>query len=127
MRHLLAAPNIQALTLVGSGGVGKSRLALSLARRVLDRYADGAVWVELAPLADHTLVLPTVGRAVGLPDTGGTDITTSLRSALGDREVLIVLDTGAPPGRGAGPGRAAPGVPGASGRHDEQGPTPAPW
>ncbi len=89
---LLAAPGIQALTLVGPGGVGKTRLALSLARRVADTYGDGAVWVELAPLADHTLVLPTVGRAVGLPDAGGTDIATSLRSALGDRQVLIVLD-----------------------------------
>lgn len=89
---LLAAPGIRALTLVGPGGVGKTRLALSLARRVADTYADGAVWVELAPLADHTLVLPTVGRAVGLPDAGGTDIATSLRSALGDRRVLIVLD-----------------------------------
>ena len=89
---LLAAPGIQALTMVGPGGVGKTRLALSLARRVADRYSDGAVWVELAPLADHTLVLPTVGRAVGLPDAGGTDIATSLRTALGDRQVLIVLD-----------------------------------
>ena len=63
---LLATPGTQSLTLAGPGGVGKTRLALSLARRVADRYRDGAVWVELAPLADHTLVLPTVARAVGL-------------------------------------------------------------
>lgn len=89
---LLAVPGIQILTLVGPGGVGKTRLALSLARRVAGRYADGAVWVELAPLTDHTLVLSTLGRAVGLPDAGGADIATSLRSALRDRQSLLVLD-----------------------------------
>ena len=92
LSDLLAAAGTQALTLTGTGGVGKTRLALSLARRVADRYRDGAVWVELAPLADHTLVLPTVARAVGLPDAGGTDIATSLRTALADRQVLVVLD-----------------------------------
>lgn len=80
------------LTLVGPGGVGKTRLALSLARRVADQYVDGAVWVELAPLADHTLVLSTVGRAIGLHDVGGADVATLVRSSLRHRQLLLVLD-----------------------------------
>ena len=90
---LLSTPGMRALTLVGPGGVGKSRLALSLARRLTDRFPDGVFWVELAPLTDHTLVLSTVGRAIGIPDAGGADLATSLRSALRDRHVLLVLDT----------------------------------
>lgn len=88
----LLGSGTRVLTLVGPGGVGKTRLALSLARRVADQYADGAVWTELAPLTDHTLVLSTVGRAIGLPDAGGADLATMLRAALRDRQALLVLD-----------------------------------
>ena len=83
---------VRVLTLVGPGGVGKTRLALSLARRVADQYADGVFWVELAPLTDHTLVLSTMGRAVGLHDAGGADVATMLRSSLRHRQALLVLD-----------------------------------
>jgi predicted ATPase/transcriptional regulator with XRE-family HTH domain len=88
----LLGPETRVLTLVGPGGVGKTTLALSLARRVADRYADGAVWVELAPLTEHTLVLSTIGRAVGLPDAGTADVATALRSTLRHRRALLVLD-----------------------------------
>ncbi|MDO9495579.1 MAG: tetratricopeptide repeat protein [Nocardioides sp.] len=88
----LLRPGTRVLTLVGPGGVGKTRLALSLARRVADQYADGAVWVELAPLTDHTLVLASVGRAIGLHDAGGADLATTLRASLRHRQVLLVLD-----------------------------------
>jgi predicted ATPase/transcriptional regulator with XRE-family HTH domain len=88
----LLGAGTRVLTLVGPGGVGKTRLALSLARRVVDEYADGVVWVELAPVADHTLVLSTVGRAIGLHDAGGADVVGVLRSWLRDRQALLVLD-----------------------------------
>ncbi len=88
----LLGPDNRVLTLVGPGGVGKTRLALSVARRVADHYADGVIWVELAPLTDHTLVLSSVGRAIGLHDAGGADVATTLRATLRDRHALLVLD-----------------------------------
>jgi predicted ATPase/DNA-binding SARP family transcriptional activator len=58
------------VTLVGGGGVGKTRLALEVAGRLAGASPDGAAWVELAPLADGALVLPSVAVALGLRDAG---------------------------------------------------------
>lgn len=87
------------VTLTGAGGVGKTRLALAVAGRLRQQYADGVVLVPLATLHDPHVVLPTVahalGRALPAPATApepAADLHDELVALLHDRSVLLVLD-----------------------------------
>jgi predicted ATPase len=80
------------LTLTGPGGIGKTRLAVQLAERVLDLFRDGVFFVALAPLSDSDLLIITIVEALGvrqLPTAAGVE---SLSAHLRDRQVLLVLD-----------------------------------
>ncbi|CAM5721848.1 regulator [Streptomyces californicus] len=79
-------------TLIGPGGVGKTRLALRAARAAADRYEDGAWWADLSPLPDHGLLLPTVSDAVGLADHSLRMPVEALCEWLGDKRLLLVLE-----------------------------------
>jgi non-specific serine/threonine protein kinase len=83
---------VRLLTLTGIGGCGKTRLALEVARTVLDRYPDGVWLVELAPIADATLVPHLVGTAVGVREGPDQTPLDALRTALRNRHLLLVLD-----------------------------------
>jgi non-specific serine/threonine protein kinase len=80
------------LTLVGSGGVGKTRFALELAAALAGRFKDGVWFVELAPVTDPTLVVPTVATVLDLHDEPGRPLLDTLLDSLRHRELLIVLD-----------------------------------
>jgi predicted ATPase/DNA-binding winged helix-turn-helix (wHTH) protein len=80
------------VTVVGSAGIGKTRLAQAVAHELEDEFADGVRLVELAPLADPTLVAITLARAIGLV-IGDPGIALELTvQALAERRLLVVLD-----------------------------------
>lgn len=82
------------VTLTGVGGIGKTRLALELARTQLDEYADGVWWVDLAPLAEPRSVPQAVATALGLREASGQTIEATLAAELAANELLLVLDNG---------------------------------
>jgi predicted ATPase/DNA-binding winged helix-turn-helix (wHTH) protein len=80
------------VTLTGAGGIGKTRLALAAARRLLPKFAD-RVWVaELAPLADPDLVPAAIAAALGLEFPASAVSAELIANALSGKELLLVLD-----------------------------------
>jgi predicted ATPase/DNA-binding winged helix-turn-helix (wHTH) protein len=80
------------VTLIGAGGIGKTRLGLEVARDLLPKFADG-VWVaELAPLSDPELVPVTVAAALGLELPTGRVSSKRIAAALRSKQILLVLD-----------------------------------
>ena len=84
--------NNRLLTLTGSGGCGKTRLALAAASELVEGFQDGVWMVELAPLADPSLVAHAVGSTLGVREQPGRSPTETLSDYLESKKVLLVLD-----------------------------------
>ena len=80
------------VTLTGIGGIGKTRLALGAAQRMLPDFPDGVWLAEFSPLADPALVPATVAAAIGI-ELGGDVSPQHVAQALAGRQMLLVLDT----------------------------------
>jgi predicted ATPase/DNA-binding winged helix-turn-helix (wHTH) protein len=80
------------VTLVGPGGVGKSKLALAVARRLVDRFAGGAWLLELGSLADPALAPSALAACLRVEEDHGRSLSDSLLTFLRPREMLLVID-----------------------------------
>jgi predicted ATPase/class 3 adenylate cyclase len=92
VRAMLGYPTVRLLTLLGMGGLGKSRLSLQAAAEVLDDFPDGVWFVELAPLSDPRSVPQAVASVLGVKEEGGGAVLDALLRYLRDKTLLIVLD-----------------------------------
>jgi predicted ATPase/DNA-binding SARP family transcriptional activator/Tfp pilus assembly protein PilF len=80
------------VTLLGAGGVGKTRLAIAAAEALAPDFADGVWFVELASLTDPALVVPAVARTLGVKEETGRPLVETLTAALAARSLLLILD-----------------------------------
>ena len=92
INHLLADPACRLLTIVGLGGVGKTRLALQVAESNLSRYLDGVYFVSLSSLSKGEFLASAIAESIGTIFSGAESVDTQLVNFLRGKEMLLVLD-----------------------------------
>ena len=90
IKEMLASNRL--VTLLGMGGIGKSRLSMQLAAEVLDDFPDGVWFVELAALTDPSLVAQAVASTLGVKEEAGGSVIDALTKYVRDLKLLIILD-----------------------------------
>ena len=90
--RMLTAPGARLVVLTGVGGAGKTRLALAVAERIQEQWADGAAFVDLSPVTDPRLVPDAIASALGLVGQGRERPLDTLQRRLARRRMLLVLD-----------------------------------
>jgi predicted ATPase/DNA-binding XRE family transcriptional regulator len=92
LQRWLEDPAARLITLVGPGGVGKTRLALELAHAMAGQSSNRVLFVPLAPLDDAALAAAAIAEALGLADITGHELPSRVRVACGTQTTMIVLD-----------------------------------
>jgi predicted ATPase len=91
-RDLLLRSEVRLVTLTGTAGVGKTRLAIEIAGSLLEHCPDGVLFVDLAVVSDPGLVLSEIAQTLGLKEQGGQTLPDALAEYLRQRNLLLLID-----------------------------------
>ena len=92
VRQQLSQPAVRLVTLTGPGGIGKTRLALQVAAELLNEFANGVWFIDLAPLSTPQLVAARIATTLGVQVAGDEQIVVKLKGYLSEKQLLLVLD-----------------------------------
>lgn len=92
IKNRLLQQNVQLLTLLGTGGVGKTRVGIEVAAHVREYFSDGLCFVPLATVSDPALVVPTLAKALEVSESGKKPLVDQLKTFFSERHFLLLLD-----------------------------------